>query len=270
MKIGRPLSEPPVLAMQRKHAFTLIELLVVVAIIVALIAILLPAMSKAVYVATTATCVSRQHQIAVGVLNYAADYERWYPYRGPSQGGHAFWWSGAGGGDVHAMAERYIIGAPVGNTTNPNGPADERRTPQMMNCPHDTTNFQTSWPAVGWNGAFAAYSSGTYVYAGWDVYKNQGGGQIARVEPGEMPLRMGEAGGFGSRPVSGCFVARLFSSGGWYSSHARDAGYHSYAYTDPPPDPIPYAFEDGSVRMFDETTSAYDNSWGEHHWPKWR
>lgn len=54
------------------QGFTLIELLVVVAIIVALIAILLPAMGRAIDAATIATCGSNQHQIHTSVLNYAA------------------------------------------------------------------------------------------------------------------------------------------------------------------------------------------------------
>ena len=62
--------------MQRKHAFTLIELLVVVAIIVALIAILLPAMNKAIEVAHRAVCGSNLRQIGIGSLTYTVDNDR--------------------------------------------------------------------------------------------------------------------------------------------------------------------------------------------------
>ena len=67
--------------MHNRRAFTLIELLVVVAIIVALIAILLPAMGRAIYTANLAICGSHIKQIGLGATNYAADFHRSYPYR---------------------------------------------------------------------------------------------------------------------------------------------------------------------------------------------
>jgi prepilin-type N-terminal cleavage/methylation domain-containing protein len=60
----------------RRHGFTLIELLVVVAIIVALLAILLPSMNRAVALAERAICVSNQRQIMGGALGFAADHQR--------------------------------------------------------------------------------------------------------------------------------------------------------------------------------------------------
>ncbi|MBI1367930.1 MAG: prepilin-type N-terminal cleavage/methylation domain-containing protein [Planctomycetes bacterium] len=57
----------------RKHAFTIIELLVVVAIIALLVAILMPAMSRAIEGARRSVCASRQHQIFLSVAGYAVD-----------------------------------------------------------------------------------------------------------------------------------------------------------------------------------------------------
>ena len=57
----------------KRSAFTLIELLVVVAIIVALLAILLPSMGKAIQTAERAVCASNLHQLGNGHLAYAAD-----------------------------------------------------------------------------------------------------------------------------------------------------------------------------------------------------
>lgn len=59
--------------LSRHTGFTLIELLVVVAIIVALIAILLPSLNKAIEVAQRAQCASNQHQISIASLNYTAE-----------------------------------------------------------------------------------------------------------------------------------------------------------------------------------------------------
>jgi len=55
----------------RKPAFTLVELLVVVAIIVALLAILLPSMGRSVEIAQAAQCGSQQRQLSLATLSYA-------------------------------------------------------------------------------------------------------------------------------------------------------------------------------------------------------
>ena len=59
--------------MQHRRAFTLIELLVVVAIIVALLAILLPSLNKAIAIAQRTQCMSNLHQWGTGLLSYSAD-----------------------------------------------------------------------------------------------------------------------------------------------------------------------------------------------------
>lgn len=63
-------------------AFTLIELLVVVTIIVVLLALLVPAMDKAIYSAEMAVCATQTRNIAQGALSYAFDNKRYYPVRG--------------------------------------------------------------------------------------------------------------------------------------------------------------------------------------------
>ena len=60
-------------------AFTLIELLVVIGIISILIAVLLPALSKARYEAKNVACKSNLRQIALGVLMYANDNKGYFP-----------------------------------------------------------------------------------------------------------------------------------------------------------------------------------------------
>ncbi len=67
--------------MPRKQVrgFTLIELLVVVSIIVLLIAILLPSLSRARAVAKTTACAANMRQIYVGMTMYAGDYNGMIP-----------------------------------------------------------------------------------------------------------------------------------------------------------------------------------------------
>ncbi len=63
----------------KNNAFTLIELLVVVAIMVLLVALLLPALDRTRYQAHTAQCVSDKRQLMMGANETAITYKQ-YPY----------------------------------------------------------------------------------------------------------------------------------------------------------------------------------------------
>ena len=64
-----------------KAAFTLVELLVVITVIVVLLALLAPAMDKAIYQAELAGCAAQLRGIGTSVQGYALDHKRRYPYR---------------------------------------------------------------------------------------------------------------------------------------------------------------------------------------------
>lgn len=73
---------------RRTRAFTLVELLVVIGIIAVLIAILLPALTKARAQAARTSCISQMRQIVVGVVNYAGENKGYLPEfqgAGPAQ-----------------------------------------------------------------------------------------------------------------------------------------------------------------------------------------
>jgi len=75
--------------MQHARGFTLIELLVVITIIVVLLALLAPALDKAMYEAELALCATRQHGIGTGVSIYAMDHKRRYPIHVALESGDA-------------------------------------------------------------------------------------------------------------------------------------------------------------------------------------
>ena len=63
------------------RAFTLLELLVVITIIVVLLALLAPALDKAVYQSELVACGAKLHSVLSGAQVYAVDHQRRYPHR---------------------------------------------------------------------------------------------------------------------------------------------------------------------------------------------
>jgi prepilin-type N-terminal cleavage/methylation domain-containing protein/prepilin-type processing-associated H-X9-DG protein len=70
-------------AFNRIRAFTLVELLAVIAVIAVLIALLLPALSKALASSRRVRCLSNQHQIGIAISNYAVANNGCIPYGPP-------------------------------------------------------------------------------------------------------------------------------------------------------------------------------------------
>ena len=73
----------------RPIGFTLVELLVVITVLVLLLALLVPAMERAVYQAELTICAGRLDSIAGGVMAYAAGHKRQYPRHRAADAGQA-------------------------------------------------------------------------------------------------------------------------------------------------------------------------------------
>lgn len=114
-------------------AFTLIELLVVIAIIGMLIALLLPALSRARMSATRTGCSSNLHQIAIGMTNYLGDNDGYLPYFIPlmQRGGEEE------EADLLSTLKRYVT-----DTRTFVCPADDTGVAEALNTSYDY------WP--GW------------------------------------------------------------------------------------------------------------------------
>lgn len=67
---------------QKQTGFTLIELLIAVAIVALLVAVLFPVFAKVRARGQQTVCLSNLHQLSLGILQYAQDYDDHYPYGG--------------------------------------------------------------------------------------------------------------------------------------------------------------------------------------------
>lgn len=81
---GAVRKSPHRMVASKQSAFTLIELLVVISIIALLIALLLPAMSKAIGLARATQSLSNVRQIGLGVAGYLVDHDQAYPIHSSS------------------------------------------------------------------------------------------------------------------------------------------------------------------------------------------
>lgn len=75
----------------RPAGFTLVELLVVVSIISLLLALLVPTLSQVKFITRVRVCASGQHQLALGMANYATAHHGYLPRQDMSGTGRNLW-----------------------------------------------------------------------------------------------------------------------------------------------------------------------------------
>ncbi len=79
--------------MKKRRLFTLIELLIVVSVISILIALLLPALSKAREHARSASCRNNLRQVVTGWILYASDFNDVCPFRFTTENSQSVFWT---------------------------------------------------------------------------------------------------------------------------------------------------------------------------------
>lgn len=117
---------------RQTSGFTLVELLVVIGIIALLIAILLPALSKARAAANRVKCLSNVRQLHFGISLYCNDNGDWFPTSAAPADGAAYaqynddwiWWE----------ANRNVDDSPIAKYLNTSGDALKR----VLRCPADS------------------------------------------------------------------------------------------------------------------------------------
>lgn len=170
--------------MKNRQAFTLVELLVVLFLIMLLISILLPSLTRAREQANTVVCMSHMRQIIISQLNYAYDNKgvfgdppsTWNVWvDDPKQPQFMYYMEGSGIGII-----RYDVGtlwpyiASGDNKAKPKSMYGDNSTysrylQRIMTCPSDTEEIKNA--ALGGNGVGGAgnhWVRRNYTYS-WNV-----------------------------------------------------------------------------------------------------
>jgi prepilin-type N-terminal cleavage/methylation domain-containing protein/prepilin-type processing-associated H-X9-DG protein len=140
-------------SLHHARAFTLIELLVVISIVALLIAILLPALSRARESAQKITCLSQTRQITLGNIFYAEDHDGWFPIVHDNTATNYRQWRRDGVGDY--FSDRRIMRCP-----GQRDPRVNSKNIAEIGAP-DPANVSTTYRI------FAARGSNTSTTASW-------------------------------------------------------------------------------------------------------
>lgn len=168
-----------------KSGFSLIELLVVMTVVAVLVALLLPALSKARENAMHMRCSAQMHQHAIAMSSYQADYKDYYPsFGGDVVNDYSNWYRTNGNGngafyniDYNPGSRAYFREYLVGHR-NSTGSLATQKSQAVSYCP--AIDWQVWQPYVftasGYTFSYflnpIPYSGGI-TYAGYNFYPGQ-------------------------------------------------------------------------------------------------
>lgn len=214
----------PVHSRKALHGFTLIELLVVVTIIVVLLALLIPAMDKAIHQAELAQCGANLKAIGTGAALYAFDHKRSYPNRPGNREAE----------DTTSFAPFYLASR---TDNNPLNRRDVRPIikahigPKLWNCPLAGDIDLSEEATEGSDRVYGGYN----LFFGF-TYTRPGGVWLGAKSPEKGMMKMGDRWSFtntdgNSNPVTHRFNLLAtdidYNQGSRYSfgSHPDAAGF---------------------------------------------
>lgn len=165
-------------ALPDRAAFTLVELLVVVTIIIVLLALLMPALDRAIYQAELVACQARPRAVAQSVTIYANEYRRYYPNR-----------PGVTGSKPGVSSGLYYHPNYIRDPRDPS--FDDRRAlrpylsiNKTLTCPLSPKSDLEDDGANGTNLIVCNY----YLWYGWQ-YRRSTGGNVSQVDGTAAPER---------------------------------------------------------------------------------
>jgi prepilin-type N-terminal cleavage/methylation domain-containing protein len=192
-----------------KKSFTLIELLIVIAIIAILIAMLLPALMRAKYQSRHVACRSNLRQIGLGAINYATDFNLFYPDGPTNYGGAGSYWGKPRCIDFQNNSAMNLFPG-LTNTIKYKDYRDLSYMNPLWQCPQGMQNV--NWPSSAfttYNSQYAFYATYFATYHGASGRVDDGTGVYTYSDPKNVLRRAGQSmymatargGAFGGVPL---------------------------------------------------------------------